>query len=253
MLVGGECRGTRPRVMEMPLIHISSQNSYGPTTYLCVLQRFRLAQDAEVNDFIFGLLNRRRQGKKWQISDRCQSLRHRDLSSPPYHGPVSNVPFQNTFKLQATDVFRECILLVRSPQPTSFRDHDAGGQRKTNREGQSCGGCFPHIPLCPVSRKIPFASPEGLWWSHSSPHGVSSAQQKVSRRDKTQPSEGRGGDQSLSSCARIWRPQQLGIQRKKHDLLFSPSHALRSQSSHQEHASPRCPLGWSLMALSDFR
>lgn len=42
---------------------LSSQNSHGPSTYLCVLQRLRLPQDPDANDFILGLLNRRRQKK----------------------------------------------------------------------------------------------------------------------------------------------------------------------------------------------
>lgn len=86
----------------MLLIHISSQNSHAPHTYLCVLQRLGLPQDSDVNDFIFGLLNRRKQGKKEQISNGCQSLRHLDLSFPRYHCSGGSVSFQNTFKLWAT-------------------------------------------------------------------------------------------------------------------------------------------------------
>ena len=94
---GGGCPGTR--VMEMPPTHISSQNSYRPSMYLCVLQRLSLPQDSEVNDFIFGLLNRGRQDEKVQVSNCCQDLRHPDLPSPPCHGTEGRVPLQNTFKL----------------------------------------------------------------------------------------------------------------------------------------------------------
>lgn len=120
---------------------------------------------------------------------------------------------------------------------------DRERQVEKGRSSHKLGGCLPHIPLCPLSEKIHFAFLEGSWWSYSFPNGMSSAQQKVSRREKTQPRTGRGGDKNFSSCARIWKPQELGIQRKKAWLTDFPSHALRSQSSHQGRASPRCLLG----------
>ena len=91
------CPGTRS--MKMPPTHISSQNSYDPNTYLCALQRLSLPQDSDVNDFIFGLLNRRGQGKKVQVSDSCQDPRHQNLPSALCHDPVGRVPLQNTFTL----------------------------------------------------------------------------------------------------------------------------------------------------------
>ena len=136
MLVRGRLSRDRLRGIELPLVHISSQNSYESSTYLRVLQRLSLPQDSEIHDFIFGLLNRRRQGKKWQVIDGCQGLRHEDLSSPPCPDPVSSVPFQNTFISWTTDVSWECILLVRSHQPASFCDHVAERQRKISREGE---------------------------------------------------------------------------------------------------------------------
>ena len=64
VLVRAGCPGTR--LMKMPPTHISSQNSYGPNTYLCALQRLSLPQDSDINDFIFGLLNRKGKVRKYR-------------------------------------------------------------------------------------------------------------------------------------------------------------------------------------------
>lgn len=117
VLVRAGCPGTR--LMKMPPTHISSQNSYGPNTYLCALQRLSLPQDSDINDFIFGLLNRKGQGKKVQVGDFHQDPRHQDLPSAPCHGPVGRIPLQKHFYIMNYRYFLATYPPGKEP-PTCF-------------------------------------------------------------------------------------------------------------------------------------
>lgn len=99
---------------------------YGPSTYLCVLQRLSLPQDSGINDFIFGLLNGRKQDKKGRVSDDCQVL---DIKTS-HLLPATQLSRQCPFPKHSEIMSYSCFLGTHPPgkefPSLSFCDHTAG-------------------------------------------------------------------------------------------------------------------------------